>query len=306
MATPNRAALLTKAHKVLKKHYKPVAPLTGRSVLEQLLFACLLEDAHQDKAEEAFATVQEAFFDWNEIRVSSVKELGEVMHMLPKPDEAATRLRRVLQAVFESTYSFELESLRKLNLGPAQQKLKKLDGTNEFSIAYVTQTALGGHAVPIDRGALEALYIVGIIDESERTAGNVPGAERAIAKSKGVEFGGLIHQLSADFTANPYSPTLHKLLLQINPQCKERLPRKLTKRQLAAQAARKAAEEAEQARLAAEKSAKKAKAGTKTAKSAKKTAEPTKRPAAKSEKRESSAASKRRPSNSGLTRKKPR
>ena len=34
----------------------------------------------------------------------------------------------------------------------------------------------------------------------------MPGLERAIAKSKGVEFGSLLHQFGADFSANPYSP----------------------------------------------------------------------------------------------------
>lgn len=302
MATPNRAGLLTKAHKILKKHYKAEMPLAGRTVLEQLLFACCLEDAQYDKAEEAFAKVQEAFFDWNEVRVSSVQELAEVMHMLPMPEEAGSRLRRVLQSVFESTYSFDLESMRKMNLGQAQQKLKKFDGTSEFAIGYVTQSALGGHAVPVDRGALEALFVVGVIDEAEKATGNVPGAERAIPKNKGLEFGSLLHQLSADFTANPYAPNLHKLLLQINPDAKDRLPRKLTKRQLEAQSAREAAERADR------KAEAKAKAATAAAKQqAKKPTEATKKkPPAKATKREAGSASKKRPSSAGLSRKKPR
>lgn len=306
MATPNRAALLTKAHKILKKQYKVQAPLAGRSVLEQLLFACCLEEAHYDKAEEAFAKVQEAFFDWNEVRVSSVQELAEVMHMLPKPDEAGGRLRRVLQSVFESTYSFELESMRKMNLGQAQQKLKKLDGVTEFAVGYVTQSALGGHAVPVDRGALEALYVVGIVDEAEKTSGTVPGAERAIPKNKGVEFGSLLHQLSADFTANPYSPNLHKLLLQINPEAKDRLPRKLTKRQIEAQAAREAADRAERKAEAKAKAAAAAARQQAAKQPVKKHAESPKKPPARPLKRESGAASKKRPSSAGLSRKKPR
>ena len=317
MATPNRAGLLIKAHKILKKQYKVETPLASRTVLEQLLFACCLEDSHYDKAEEAFAKVQEAFFDWNEVRVSSVQELAEVMHMLPKPEEAGGRLRRALQSVFESTYSFDLEAMKKMNLGQAQQKLKKLDGVSEFAVGYLTQSSLGGHAVPVDQGALEALYVVGIIDEAEKKAGTVPGAERAIPKNKGVEFGSLLHQLSADFTANPYAPNLHKLLLQINPEAKDRLPRKLTKRQLEAQAAREAAERKAQEQARAEAQAKaqaKAKAAAaaarqqakKGAETPKKGAEAAKKPPAKPVKRQSAAASKKRPSSAGLARKKPR
>lgn len=236
MASSNRSTLLTKTHKTLKKQYKPVSPSSDRTVFEHLLFACCLENAHYEKAEEAFAALQETFFDWNEVRVSTPSELAEVMPSLPDPLEAAQRVKRVLQSVFEANYSFDLEALQKQNLGQAQQRLKKYDGTTPFVIAYVTQAALGGHAVPVDRGALGALHVLGVIDDKERDEQSVPGMERAIPKSKGVEFGSLLHQLSADFVQNPFAPSLHKLLLQINPECKERLPKRLTKKQIEAQA----------------------------------------------------------------------
>ncbi len=48
MSTPNRAALLTKTHKVLKRIYKHT-PLKGdQPLLESLLFACCLENAQHD------------------------------------------------------------------------------------------------------------------------------------------------------------------------------------------------------------------------------------------------------------------
>jgi hypothetical protein len=79
MANPNRSGLLTKLHKVLRKHFKPVHS-QSRAVLEQLLYACCLENARYQAADQAFAAVSTAFFDWNEVRVSMVKELAEVMH----------------------------------------------------------------------------------------------------------------------------------------------------------------------------------------------------------------------------------
>src|SRR5262245_59087211 len=134
MANLNRAALLVKMHKVLKKHYKPV-PIPDRPVLEHLLYACCLENARYEDADLAMGALTTAFFDWNEVRVSSVKELGEVMSMLPQPSFAAANLKGVLQSVFESTYSFDLEALKKQNLGQAAQRLKKLNGTTPFAIA---------------------------------------------------------------------------------------------------------------------------------------------------------------------------
>jgi endonuclease III len=228
MAQPNRMAVLTKLHKVLKKHYKP-APIPDRPVLEHLLYACCLENAPYEQADKAFAAVSTSFFDWNEVRVSTVKELAEVMNMLPEPPAAAANLKRALQGVFESTYSFDLEPLKKQNLGQAQQRLKKLEGTTHFTIAYLTQAAMGGHAIPVDRGLMQAFIIFGLVSEADRSAGVVPGLERAIPKNKGVEFASLAHQLGAELIANPYSPSLHKILLEITPDAKDRLPKRPAK-----------------------------------------------------------------------------
>lgn len=249
MSSPSRTTQFNKVHKVLKKHYKTVVPDPDRSVLEHLLFACCAENAHYDAAEESFAALVHNFYDFNEIRVSSIRELAEVMSGLPDPAAAANRVKRVLQSVFESTYSFELEHFSKLNLGPASEKLAKIDGTTNFGVSYVIQAALGGHAIPVDLGALRALFTVSLVSEADAEAGAIPGMERAIAKSKGVDFASLLHQLGADFIANPYSPALREILTEIDADAAKRLPRRRTKKQAEAAAMRR------QDRLASKKKA---------------------------------------------------
>jgi endonuclease-3 len=231
MATSsNRASTLTKAHKILKRSYKH-NPLRGeQQVLDSLLFACLLENTRYEVAQQAYAKVQAAFFDWNEIRVSTVKELAEVMGMLPEATEASARLKGVLQSVFESDYSFDLEQLKKQNIGVAVKRLQKLQGSTPFNVAYTTQSALGGHSIPVDKGTLGALYVLGVVSESEAKDSTVPGMERAIPKSKGQEFGALVHELGADFFANPFSQSLRELLLSIAADAKDRFPKRVTKK----------------------------------------------------------------------------
>lgn len=230
MSAPNRSAQITKLHKVLKKYYTPAAPDPKRPVLEQLLFGCLLENASQPVAEEAYAALVHGFFDWNEIRVTSIRELAEAMPGLPDPMGAANRVKRVLQNVFEASYAFDLEELRKQNLGPAVERLKKIDGVGEFAVAYVVQSALGGHSIPLDSGTLGALYCVDLVSEENAKEGVVPGLERAVPKAKGSEFASLLHQLGADFLAAPHSPQLREILVQIDPIAEERLPKRRPKK----------------------------------------------------------------------------
>ncbi|MGC3968129.1 MAG: hypothetical protein QM775_12390 [Pirellulales bacterium] len=135
--------------------------------------------------------MSKAYFDWNEVRVSTVKELGEVMKALPNPQASANLLRRCLQATFEANYTFDLESMKKLNLGVAVQKLSAYDGMSPFVVSYVTQTSLGGHSIPLDAGAMGSLAVLGLVEEGASAKDGCSGMERAIPKNKGLEFGSL-------------------------------------------------------------------------------------------------------------------
>jgi endonuclease III len=231
MASLNRTALLNKTYKVLKKHYKPVPADGKRSIFEHLVYAMCLENSSYAAANRAYKALQSEFIDWNDVRVASVPELAEVMADTADPPAAAAHLRRSLQAVFESRYGFDLENLRKENLGVAAKKLAEMDGTTSFAVAYAMQNGLSAHSIPVDRGALGALLVIGAITPAEAAQGVVPGAERAIAKNKGAEFASLLHQLSADFVANCYAPSLQKILLEINDDAKNRLPKRGAKKE---------------------------------------------------------------------------
>ena len=231
MTGSNRQALITKTHKVLRKHYEPVAPPADRPLLEHLLYACCLENGRFEQVDEVFAKLEQNYYGWNEVRVTTVAELAEVMAMLPDAADAARRLKRVLQSVFESHYSFDLEFLKKQNLGKAVEHLEKFNGVTSFAAAYVTQNSLAGHAIPLNAGVFEILQLIGVITESEAAKQRVPGMERAIPKNKGVEFSSLLHQFGVDYSATPHSPRIRGILLEITPDAKDRLPKRTTKKE---------------------------------------------------------------------------
>jgi hypothetical protein len=241
----NRAAFFTKIHKALKKHYKPVTPPADRPLLEHLLYACCLENARYDTADEAFAKLQ-LYADWNEVRVTTITELSEAMSMLPDPDHAARRLKQTLQSVFETRYSYDLEYLKKNNLGKALKELEEFRGVTPFGLAYAGQHGLGGHNIAANQGVFEALVSVGVITESEARSGRIPGMERAIPKTKGLEFASLIHQLGVDFLSAPHSTKLKTILQDINPDAVLPKKGKKTTRQESEERVEAAAEEKRQ------------------------------------------------------------
>ncbi|QGJ72135.1 Endonuclease III [Planctomycetales bacterium 10988] len=217
MATSQRAALLSRTHSVLKKHYKPYLP-EDRPLLEQLIYASCLENASYSQAEAAYDQLRREFFDWNEVRVCTIRDLKFSLEMLPDPEGVGERIRQILQNVFERTYAYDLEGYRKLNLGKATSSLEELQGVTPFTVAFVTQVSLGGHSIPVDKAALDVILRLGIANPEDIKGGSVPGIERAISKSKGPEFGSLLHQFAADHFARPNDTTILGILQEIAPE----------------------------------------------------------------------------------------
>ncbi len=307
MSVPNRSQLINTTYDVLKKHYKPAQPPADRSLLEHLLYACCLENAHHEAADEAFAKLQQVFFDWNEIRVTTVTELAETVSSLPDPSAAATRLKRCLQSIFEGHYAFDIEFMRKQNLGKSVKELREVDGTTPFGVAYVAQNGLGGHSIPTNRGVIHAMEVVGVISSAEAKKRRVPGLERAIPKTKGVEFASLVHQLGADFFASPFGSRIRSILVEISPDAKKRLPKRAKKKQPTDQPDEAAARKGKRKKAAAKPPAKGA--SRPKGKTKRKQTEPaakTKKAAGSEKKKTKAASSGKKSPTKQLSRKKPR
>lgn len=212
MSSNNRGDRIQLLQKVLKKHYKPVSPVEGRTVLEQLVYASCLEDAPYDAADEAFQRVQEVYFDWNEIRVTTVHELADALRNLPDPNAAAARIKRGLQAIFETRYSFDLEDMHKMNQGKAIQEIEKFTGVSRFMLAYVIQHSFGGHNIPVSSSIMNILTMTGIVSPAEAEKHQTPGLERAITKTKGLEFASCLHQMAAEYRTQPTGKNIKAIL----------------------------------------------------------------------------------------------
>lgn len=211
MSATNRAKLIGKLQTALKKHYTPVSPGT-RPLLEHILYASLLQDATYAMADEGIAKCEQEFYDWNEVRVTTVTELSQVLSNVPEPVKAAARLKGNLLEIFEEFFTFDIDHLKKENLGKAVAKFEKMSQMTPFVLSYAVQNGLGGHSIPVDYAAMVVMLSTGIVDQSEAADGKVPGLERAIPKTKGAEFGSLLHQCGVDLLLDPNHKTARAVL----------------------------------------------------------------------------------------------
>ena len=197
--TINKQRLLTHLFTALKKAYNPADPI-NRPILEQFLYALCRENATREQADEAFRTLREQFFDWNEVRVSSQRELEDSLSELSEPDVRAQRIVSFLQEVFETTFSFDLEPLHKKGVKQAAKQLSRFQAANDYAVAWVVQQSLAGHAIPLDPPTLRVLRRLGLVDEDQNDPESIRASlEHHVPKNKAPLFGDLLSYVAAEF-----------------------------------------------------------------------------------------------------------
>ena len=206
-AITNKQQLLTQAQNLLKKRFPlpTPEPAEPRPLLEELIYATCREGNTPADADAGYVRLRKIFPDWNEVRVSTVQEVADVLR---PPSGAAdkrlesvssgTRAKRIialLQEVFEDKYAFDLSDLSKKGLKDTARKLRFYkEGVDDYAVAWVIQRTLGGHAIPLDEPTLRVLRRLGVVedvdpDSLESVRGSI---EHVIAKNRGPEFTDLL------------------------------------------------------------------------------------------------------------------
>lgn len=196
----NKQRALTHLFALIKKH-PPAVETEPRPVLEQFIYGICREGATRAQADRAFANLRSAFFDWNEVRVSSAREIEEALEDLPDAEGRAQRLLSFLQEVFETTFGYDLESLHKKKGGlkEAARFLSKYEAANEYVNAWVVQQSLGGHAIPLDEPTLRVVRRLGLVDPDEDDLDAIRSSlEHLVPKAKGALFVDLVSDLAQD------------------------------------------------------------------------------------------------------------
>ncbi|MCS7020843.1 MAG: hypothetical protein NZ703_02355 [Gemmataceae bacterium] len=205
----NKQQLLQHVQNVLRKKFAlPGEPaVASRPLLEELIYAICRENTTPAEATAAYERLVKSFFDWNEIRVSTVTEVAEVLQPLPQAGVRARRIIGLLQKVFEERYSFSLDDLQKKGLKQAAKQLSRYkDDVNDFTVAWAVQRFLNGHAIPLDEAALRVLQRLGVIEENidpERLEAIRGSVEHMVTKARAAEFTELISLLAHEWCTVP-------------------------------------------------------------------------------------------------------
>jgi len=195
--TINKQRLVNQLFAFLKKTVE--TGLLERPVLEQFIYGLCRENATPEQADRAYQYLCETFFDWNEVRVSSVREVEEAFEGLAGAEVRAQRLIAFLQEVFETTFSFDLENLHKKGLKQSAKQLARYQAAGDYVTSWVVQRSLGGHAIPLDPPTFRCVRRLGLLDGSqEEQEAARSSLEHLIPKAKGPQFTDGVSQLAAE------------------------------------------------------------------------------------------------------------
>jgi endonuclease-3 len=147
---------------LLHKDYGKLVPQFSMPVLETMLFAACLENNSWDATEQGYERLNKMYYDLNEIRVSSVAEIEETLNS-QQGDWSGLRIRSILRFVFETTYTYDYEKLKRLTQESGQKRLKKIDNMSPFIRNFTVQHCLGGYLVSLDEVSTRAAIHLGIV-----------------------------------------------------------------------------------------------------------------------------------------------
>ena len=194
----DKHALTTKLVSLLRKRY-PYSAGEELPVLETLLYAVCLENLGAEQAAATFNKLTKGFYDFNEIRVSSIEELGKIFDdELPQNEWRALRSRTILQYVFESNYAFDLEAIKRKTAELAAKQLGKIQYLTPFIRNYAMQHVLGSHVLPIDDRQFATLVWLGLAERNSTPEHAGEALRGYVRKADGLAFCACLRGVATD------------------------------------------------------------------------------------------------------------
>lgn len=274
----DRSKIVSKLVRAMKKEFGGVPKQKPLPVLETMLFSVCLENSTYDAAQEAFDRLKSDFFDWNEIRVSTISELEPVFSNLTEPEYRAMRVRYLLYYVFDHQYSYDFDGIKRKSLELSHKQLGKIKHLTTFARNYLLQFSLHTHVISVDLKMVRVAVWLGLLPQGCDESSGAELLKSLVRKADSAEFFWLLKSLSVSPKSEFIVETNRAAGLEDGDRIdwavsEGRLADLLSgkaKRQAAAQARKEAAEEEKKQQVAkrqaaAKKSAAKKKAAVKEA-----------------------------------------
>ncbi|MCE9581507.1 MAG: hypothetical protein K8T20_03215 [Planctomycetes bacterium] len=152
--------------KSLQRRYKPNHIKHGKSSTEHLVYVILAQKNPERRAAAAMHDISAQFAGWNEVRVSSVLEIGDVLkaHNVLNPLQKAEQIIRSLGRTFSDAHKFKLEDLTRDDAEDTRVYMARKLGLPAQVVADYLFSAFGYSKLPVDDTVGRLLFRLGHVE----------------------------------------------------------------------------------------------------------------------------------------------
>ncbi|MFM8873082.1 MAG: hypothetical protein ACKOJI_06995 [Phycisphaerales bacterium] len=136
----------------------------GMDLVDLFVQTYMLWQAPSSDAIGALKRLKAAFFDWNDLRVSLVSDIVDVIgHRHWRAADRVSRMRDAMNGIFRREHKVSLERLRTLMKRDAVNYMETLPGMIPFVANRVLLVGVDFHSVPVEEFGLQMLVQVGAL-----------------------------------------------------------------------------------------------------------------------------------------------
>ncbi len=151
--------------KQLGRRHKPNPIKHGKSSIEHLVYVILAQRNPERRAAGAIRDLKALFAGWNEVRVSSVLEIGEVLrtHNVLNPLQKAEQVIRALSRTFSDVHKIRLDELNRDDAEETRVYMARKLGLPGHVVADYLFSAFGYGRIPLDDSVGRLLHRLGFV-----------------------------------------------------------------------------------------------------------------------------------------------
>ncbi len=157
----NASAYEKKINKILRgmKTVSAPTPPKGLDAVALMIESILQADATKRQAKTAMNAIAKEYLDFNELRVSPVKDLVDCIgRNYPGVRTKTKVIVDALRGIFSRTYNVTLDHMADMTKKDLRRHLDEI-GLDTYSSACVNMFVFGGHAIPVDESLAEVLLM---------------------------------------------------------------------------------------------------------------------------------------------------
>jgi len=196
----DRVRRLDRVRLALRRRYGDPPRIAVTHPVEYAIRIILSEEATADQVDRAVERLRRAFVDWNDLRVSRLREVRDVLGVdFPRSSYKARVIPRLLDQVFKEHNSMVWDFLEALGKVGTRSYFEKLEDVRPFVAAALARDCAGAHAFPADHDIVRVLGRLGVVAADQETETEVQAfLERAVKSTRACQTHQLLKQFAED------------------------------------------------------------------------------------------------------------